>query len=82
MPTLVGLSADKAEKLYGLVYPKDTWWMKGAAKAMNFVFWLQRTPYRFFIHPSPAVESIVQAKGLQRIFYKRTFLWQVVVYGR
>jgi hypothetical protein len=56
--------------------------MKGAAKVMNFVFWLQRTPYRFFIHPTATVESIVQAKGLQRIFYKRTFLWQVVVYGR
>lgn len=82
MPTLVGLSAEKAEKLYGLVYPKDTWWLKVAAKVMNFVFWLERTPYRFFVHPTEAVESVVQGKGLQRIFYKRTFLWQIVVYGR
>ena len=28
MPSLVKLSAEKAQRFYGLVFPRDTWWMK------------------------------------------------------
>jgi hypothetical protein len=41
-----------------------------------------RQPYRFFIHPTPAVETIVHQHGLTRQFYRRTFLWQMAVYVR
>ncbi len=82
MPALVGLSAQKAERLYGLVYPRDTWLMKIGASVLNTFFFLQRNPYRFFIHPSHAVDDTIQKEGLTRLFYQRTFFWQIVVYGR
>jgi magnesium-protoporphyrin O-methyltransferase len=82
MPTLVELSAARAVKLYGLVYPRNTWWIKLGSSLGNFLFWLRRTPFRMFIHSTEAVEAIIQANGLKRCFYQTNWLWQVVVYTR
>lgn len=82
MQQLVGLSVARAGKLYGVVYPRDTWWMKMGLAVQNFFFRLQRNPFRVFIHPSEAVEAIIMRSGFKRSFYRRTLLWQVVVYVR
>ena len=82
MPALVELSAARANKLYGLVYPRDTWWVKLGFAFENRLFWLRQNPFRLYVHPTAAVEAIVRAHGLQRHFYQTTGVWQVVVYGR
>jgi len=82
METLVGLSSVRARKLYGLVYPRDTWWIKIARPVINLFFWVQRNPFRFFLHPTEAVESLVRKNGLEPHFYRKTAIWQVVVYRR
>ncbi len=82
MRSLVGLSAERARKLYGVVYPRDTWWMKVAMRAMNLMMWVFRSPFRGFVHPTEAVEAIVREAGLARRSYHPGFLWQVAVYGR
>ena len=80
LPALVGLSASRARKFYGLVFPRDTWWLKIGCAVINFGAWLIRQPYRFFIHPSPAVEAILAQHELERCFYRKTFFWQIAVY--
>lgn len=82
MENLVGLSAARALKLYGLVYPRDTWLAKFAMKVFNFFYRLRRKPFRIFVHSTQAVDALVRSQGLQRKFYRRTFIWQVVVYSR
>ncbi len=82
MQQLVGLSAARAGKLYGVVYPRDVWWMKIGLAVQNFFFRLQRNPFRVFVHPSEAVEAIIIRNGFKRRFYQRTLIWQVVVYAR
>jgi magnesium-protoporphyrin O-methyltransferase len=82
MPTLVELSAARANKLYGLVYPRDTWWVKLGFVLENLLFWLWRNPFRLYAHPTAAVEAIVRAHSLQRRFYQTSGIWQIVVYGR
>ncbi len=82
MPALVSASVSKAERLYGLVYPRDTWWDRAGASLLNFGCWAWRTPFRIFIHPPAAVEQIILDSGLQRCFRDTTTLWQVVVYAR
>ncbi len=81
MPALVGLSSQKAGKLYGVVYPRDTWWTKIGVAVMNFGLWVSRNPFRVFVHPTEAVEAVVRGNGLERRFYRKTWLWQVAVYG-
>jgi magnesium-protoporphyrin O-methyltransferase len=82
MSALVGLSAAKARKMYGLVYPQDTWWLKWGAAAVNFGAWLLRKPYRFFIHSSTGVEDLLGRQGFSQRFKHKTFIWQTVVYAR
>jgi len=82
MPALVGLSSGQAAKFYGLVYPRDSWWTKAGVAVINFfsqIFWKD---YRFFVHPTQAVEAVLNKNGLRQSFYRQTFLWQVVVYAR
>ena len=82
MEKLVSLTAKRARKLYGLVYPRNTWWIKLALAVGNFTFWLRRSAYRGFVHPTRAVESLLENFGLKRRFFRRTLIWQVVVYSR
>lgn len=82
MQTLVGLSVAKAGRLYGLVYPRDTWWMRVGIYLGNLYFRVIRNPFRSFIHPTQAVEALVRGNGLHRRFYRTSGLWQVVVYAR
>ncbi len=79
---LVGLSSARARKLYGVVFPRDTWWMKIGGRLINLSLTIQRSGFHFFVHPTEQVESVIRASGLQRRFYRKTLFWQVVVYGR
>ena len=82
MKSLVRLSAARARKLYGVVYPREVWWNKVASGLMNLFLWITRNPFRTFIHPEAGVQRILDQVGLERVFYKRTFFWQVAVYAR
>jgi 2-polyprenyl-3-methyl-5-hydroxy-6-metoxy-1,4-benzoquinol methylase len=83
MPGLVNLSAQKAKKLYGIVYPRDTWWIRAAIRVANFYSrWVERTPMRIFVHSPAAVEAILHGNGLGRTFRREMGPWQVVVYRR
>lgn len=78
---MVRLSVARARKLYGLVYPRDTWWIKIGASILNFIFRLQKNPFRIFPHPTYMVEEMIQKNGFKRHFHFHTLIWQVVVYA-
>ena len=82
MEKLVNLSASRAQKLYGLVYPRDVWWVKLWLAVENIYYRLRKNPYRGFAHPTRAVEDLLRRKGLKQSFYRRTLIWQVAVYTR
>lgn len=82
MPALVSASAQKARRWYGLVYPRDAWWTRWGTRMMNAFFWMQRSPFRVFAHPTPIVESILSELGFHRRFFRRNLLWQVVLFER
>jgi 2-polyprenyl-3-methyl-5-hydroxy-6-metoxy-1,4-benzoquinol methylase len=82
MRALVGLSSARAGKLYGVVFPRDTWWMRLGGLFVNLFLRLQRNAFRFFVHPTAAIEAVVRANGLERSYYRKTLFWQVIVYTR
>lgn len=82
MEALVAASAERAERLYGVVYPRDTWWDHLGVSILNFTCRVRRNPFRVFVHPPEAVERVIRSKGLTRRFRRATTLWQVIVYGR
>jgi SAM-dependent methyltransferase len=82
MAALVGLSAARASRRYGLVYPRDAWWIRGAGAVLNAVMRLIRQRTRVFIHKTADVEALVEAAGLTRRFFRQGLYWQVAVFER
>lgn len=82
MQRLVGLSAARARRLYGLVYPRDGWWLRPVFPLSNLYFRLLRCPFRLYDHAPEEVDALVRKHGLERRFRNTTPLWQVVVYAR
>ena len=82
MPALVGASVAKARRLYGVVYPRDDWWVRLSMAAENFGEWIQRSSFRAFVHPTRAVDGMIRDAGFERRFFHRGAVWQVVVYAR
>jgi len=82
MQALVGLSSVLARRFYGVVYPRDTWWVKIENAFSNFVYWIRHSSFRLFVHPTKAVDTVVRGNGLERRFYREAGTWQVVIYAR
>jgi magnesium-protoporphyrin O-methyltransferase len=82
MPALVSLSAARANRLYGLVFPRDTWWIKLGVPIANLFLSLRREPFRVFAHSTVAVDALARQQGLTLQTYRRFFIWQVMVYSR
>lgn len=82
MQALVSRSASKAAKLYGVVYPRDTWWFRLGRQVFNFVQRVRRDPFRMYAHRTAAVDAVVRASGLAPRYHRETLVWQVVVYAR
>ena len=82
MHALVRLSSVLARRFYGVVYPRDTWWTKIEYAFSNFVYWIRRSSFRIFVHPTKAVDTVVRRNDLERRFYHEAGTWQVVVYAR
>jgi len=82
MQARVDRSSAKAGRLYGLVYPRDAWWVRAGVRSENALLWLQRSTFRVFAHASAAIDAIVQGNGLHQRFVCHAGLWQVVVYER
>ena len=82
MQALVGLSSAKASRFYGVVYPRDIWWVRIGFAVMNIGVKVLRNPFRGFVHPTKEVDEVVSGNGLKQRFYRKTLIWQVVLYAR
>ncbi len=83
MERLVDLSAQKAKWLYGVVYPQDKWWVKVYVWLYHSVrHWLRGNPMRNYVHPTKAVEAVIEKNGLQRKYLREMGGWQVAVFAR
>lgn len=79
---LVESSITHARKLYGVIYPRDVWWNKGYAIISNFLQWLKRKKFRFFVHPKEGVHAVVENHNFQRCFYKKSGIWLIEIFKR
>jgi magnesium-protoporphyrin O-methyltransferase len=82
MQALVRLSAKKARKLYGMVFPRDLWLFRLLLPVANFFLSLTGTPFRIFIHSTEQVEQILREQGLEPSYYRKSGFWQIMVYSR
>jgi len=83
MEALVSRSADHAQRLYGVVYPRDAWWIRLGFSAVNLSMRLRRRAFRAHIHRTSAVDAVARDRGLTPKLQRRVGpVWQVAVYAR
>ena len=82
MEALVRLSVAHSRRRYGLVYPRDLWWIRAGSRIMNGFARLVRQQVRAHVHSTVAVDAIVRAAGFAPSFRRTNAFWQVVVYER
>jgi 2-polyprenyl-3-methyl-5-hydroxy-6-metoxy-1,4-benzoquinol methylase len=80
---LAGLSAAHARRLYGVVFPRDTRFVRLVIFGINLVLRVQRKRVRAAVIPMDAIERVVRENGLSPHFSATVGpAWQVAVYRR
>lgn len=83
MPGLVRPSAARARRLYGLVYPRDDWWVRVGWRTFSRLRMLLRShPMQVYVHRTRDVEAILRGQGLVRRSHRTMGVWQVAVFAR
>ena len=83
MEALVGSSAQRARRVYGLVHPREAWWTRLGVGVGNLSLRLARRRFRAYVHPVAAVDAVARDSGLAlRLRENAGPIWQVAVYTR
>ncbi len=79
---LLERSLPKAEKMYAVVYPKESFFIRTGMRLCNLWFRLRKSDFRTYLHSADKIHSIIQSHGFRQTDSARTFLWRVEVYQR
>jgi len=79
---LVARSAEHARRLYGLVYPRDRWWVRLAMRLENLGCFITRNTFRIYVHPQRTIDRILRSRGWQPRYHHAGWIWQTAVWER
>lgn len=82
MHALLAVSAALARRLYGIVYPRDSWWVHLAIAIENRVRRLRGGTFQGFVHSNAAIDAALRRQGLRLCTQTRGAWWIVGVYER
>ena len=82
LPGLLSRVSERARRMVGLVYPRETWWNRLAARVMDAWSWVTRDPTRWHLHATADIDRILTGAGFKRREVDRSLVWQVVLYVR
>ena len=82
MDRLLTAAAQRTRRLFGAVYPRDTWWVHAGVVLTNLLQRMRRTDFRVYLHPPAAIDAVLRGQRLERQTLRRTFLWEIVTYSR
>ena len=80
MERLVEASAGSARRWYGVVYPKDKWFIGAGFSVVNLYCRLRGLNFRVYRHAR--VDATIQAQGFTPTYWESTLLWHVAWYER
>ena len=79
---LVDRSAQRARRLYGLVYPNERWWIRAGIGLGNLCLRAFGKSFRGYVHPERKIDARIRAAGLEPRAHHRGWIWQTVLYER
>lgn len=80
--SLVDRSAERARRLYGVVFPVERWWMRLIVGAGNLAMRVVGRRFRFYVHPEREVDGRIRGHGFRRVRERRGLAWQTILYAR
>lgn len=79
---LVGAAGERARRLLALSFPRNTWWLRWAARVGN-VFFRLVGGIETYIHPPEIVERSAERAGLTTVLHEPSGrIWRVAVFER
>lgn len=82
MPALVRAATGQAQRLVGLVFPRENVWMRLGTWLLNLGVRLEGSRFRSFVHATRAVDALLREGGFACRYHRKTLFWQVMVYVR
>jgi magnesium-protoporphyrin O-methyltransferase len=82
MDSLLAISAARARRLYGIVYPRDGWWVRAGIAIENRVRRWTGGTFRGYAHSNAAIDEALRRAGLVPRFRKGGVWWVIAVYER
>ncbi|MHA2166247.1 MAG: methyltransferase domain-containing protein [Candidatus Hodarchaeales archaeon] len=82
MQSLVTKSIERTKNYYGIVYPRDSWWVKFGIFGLNLFQRVKRSNYRSYVHDPEAIHAIIHAHGFKRVFKRNKGIWIVEVFEK
>ena len=79
---LLKAAAGRARRLLVLTYPRETWYLRLSLAILNVFQGFRREPFRGYLHPVPAMDTLLRSGGLSRASLRRLFVWEVALYCR
>ncbi|MHA2173898.1 MAG: class I SAM-dependent methyltransferase [Candidatus Hodarchaeales archaeon] len=78
--SLVARSLEKTKEYYGIVYPRNSWWVRLGSFFLNSIQRVKRSKYRSYIHQQKAIHDIIHSYGFKRIFKQKQWYWIMEVF--
>lgn len=79
---LLGGATAMATLRVGLVYPRDAWWMRLAARLANGVYALRSSGYRVRVHRVASVAALLHQAGFAPLAVRVGRVWRVETWHR
>lgn len=82
MKALLEAAAAHAQRMCGLVYPRDSWWVRLAIAVENRVRRRRGSAFQGYVHSNAEIDGTLRRKGLGLRMKSRGVWWVVAVYER
>ena len=79
---LVKLSVQKTNQVYGIILPRDVWWVRSVNAIGNWFRNITRSKFKSYVHSMSAIEDIIFQNGFQRLYEENHLQWTISVYGK
>ncbi len=82
MTSLLTVSAAGAQRMFGLVYPRDSWWVRLGIAVKNCVRRLRGGTFQGYVHSNAEIDATLRREGWRQRFRSGGMWWVVAVYER
>ena len=77
---LVHTSLQNTQRVYGLIYPRNRWFIRLGIFVLAFFLRVVRSDFRPYIHDPDQIEHWITAEGFKKHYENQTFIWLTQVY--